>query len=230
MLVLAISADSVAAQDLPAPSPRLSGLLSEQMPKFPPGLVGNKAGDAEVVLAISIDDEGNVSDSVALEATNKQVADAATIAVMQWKFSATPRTSISENLPWPRREVVQFTFKRSGVITSMSHAESARDAFVSTPVPELRTVQVKDLTIAPQPIKTPMPVLPSVSANQSLLINFVIDQQGVVRVPVITGMRDPESARIILAAIKSWRYSPSLQKHQRVAVELNQQLVLPLAP
>lgn len=225
---------SFATQDFSVPTTQsLEGLLSYSMPKFPPELVGVKAGDAEVVMAITINDEGSVNDSVVLEATNQQVASAAISAVAEWKFSATEKTSININTPWPRREVLQFNFKRSGVVTSMSHLEAARDGFVSTTRPQLRTVQWKALDSEPQRIKATMPVFPpSLSTqvnNKPLMINFVIDQQGVVRVPVLTGVEDSAFAKVVLAAVKTWRYTPPMEQKQAVAVEVTNALVLPHA-
>jgi TonB family protein len=203
----------------------LEGLISSPMPRFPAELIGIKAGDGEAVMVITIDPEGVVEDSVALEATNAAFARAATEAVRVWKF--TPGTGTT----WPRREVLQFNFKRSGVVTTLSHAEGAREQFIGTPVAELRTVQVAQLDQEPKRIASAMPkVAKSTLAKRGkepLVINFVIDRDGQVRVPVITAVDDPDLAQTVLAAVKQWRYTPPLQKGEPVAVEVTRELVLP---
>lgn len=73
LLAILLAAPAFAADHPPV----LEGLISAPMPRFPPELVGIKAGDGEVVMAITIDPQGAVEDSVALEATNEAFARAA---------------------------------------------------------------------------------------------------------------------------------------------------------
>jgi len=237
-----IPADQIPAKQIPAPiGTAASEVLNYTMPKFPPELIGAKMGDGEAVVVITIDDSGNVDDSLALEATNEAFANAATSAVSEWLFkpiSAIAANSAMSNSAMsdvatssPRREVLQFNFKRSGVVTTMTHSDAAKDAFVGTRGPEVRTVAWSALDSAPRPIKVDMPQLPpSTSAKRDktpLVINFVIDRQGHVRVPVIRGAADPALAKAVLSAVKTWRYTPPMQQKQAVAVEVTNALVLP---
>lgn len=221
LIVFLLSTPAFAA-DVP---PVLEGLISAPMPRFPPELVGIKAGDGEVVMAITIDPQGAVEDSVALEATNEAFARAVGGAVQDWQFAP------GAGATWPRREVLQFSFKRSGVVTTLSHAEGAREHFIGTAVPQLRTVPLAQLDREPQRLASAMPkVSRSMLAKRGkepLMINFVIDRDGAVRVPVVTAVDDPVLAQTVVAAVKQWRYTPPLQKGEPVAVEVTRALVLP---
>ena len=62
--------------------------------------------------------------------------------------------------------------------------------------------------------------------TQPLNINFVIDREGNVRVPVVN-VEDPELAKVVLAAVRTWRYTPPLHQQEPVAVEVTRALVLP---
>ena len=237
-----IPAKQIPAKQIPAPiGTDASEVLDYTMPKFPPELIGAKMGDGEAVVVITIDDHGKVDDSLALEATNDAFANAAISAVSEWLFK--PISAIAANSAMsssamsdattssPRREVLQFNFKRSGVVTTMTHSDAAKDAFVGTRGPEVRTVAWNALDSAPRPIKVDMPQLPlSTSAKREktpLVINFVIDRQGHVRVPVIRGAADPALAKAVLSAVKTWRYTPPMQQKQAVAVEVTNALVFP---
>lgn len=232
-----IVAEQIPAKQIPAPiGTAASEVLSYTMPKFPPELIGAKMGDGEAVVVITIDDSGKVDDSLALEATNDAFANAATSAVSEWLFKPIGEIAANSAAPdlaksWPRREVLQFNFKRSGVVTTMTHSDAAHDAFVGTRGPEVRTVAWNALDSVPRPIKVDMPQLPlSTSAKRDktpLVINFVIDRQGQVRVPVIRGAADPALAKAVLSAVKTWRYTPPMQQKQAVAVEVTNALVLP---
>lgn len=221
LFVLVLSAPAFAAETPPV----LEGVISAPMPRFPSELVGIKAGDGEVVLAITISPQGEVEDTLALEATHEAFARAASGAVQDWKF--TPGTAAT----YPRREVLQFSFKRSGVVTTLSHAEGAREQFIGTSVAQLRTVPLAQLDGEPQRIASAMPKVPrAVLAKRGkdpLMIHFVIDREGLVRVPVVNAADDPALAQAVLTAVKQWRYSPPLQKGQPVAVEVTRALVLP---
>lgn len=227
----------LSAEKFPAPvGAAAREVLSYAMPRFPPELVGAKMGDGEAVVVITIDDDGKVDDSLVLEATNDAFGNAAISAVNEWLFKPISAIAADSTVPElaktsPRREVLQFNFKRSGVVTTMSHADAARDGFVGTRGPELRTVAWKALDSEPRPINVNMPQLPpSTPAKHDktpLVINFVIDRQGQVRVPVILGSADPVLAKTVLSAVKTWRYTPPMQQKQAVAVEVTNALVLP---
>lgn len=201
------------------------GLLAAPMPRFPPELVGVKAGDGEAVMAVTIDADGAVVDSVALEATNEAFAREAAGAVKDWRFASGAAAT------WPRREVLQFSFKRSGVVTTLSHAEGAREHFVGTSVAQLRTVPLDQLDREPtRTVSVPPKISKAALARrgaQPLLLNFVIDREGQVRVPVVTAADNPELARAVLAAVVQWHYTPPLHKGEPVAVEITRTLVLP---
>ncbi len=210
-------------------SNRPAGLISSNMPQFPKDLIGIKAGDAEVVLAITLDDQGNVRDTVVLEATNESVAKASLNAVADWKFVASAQTALSPETPWPRREVLQFTFKRSGVVTSLNHAEAAKDGFVSTRTPALRTLQWQALENKPQPLDIRFSNLPDGAAFTSgkpIHLHFVIDREGRVRVPVVTGLDNLDVANAVVRDVSRWRYTPSLEHKTPVSVEVTKTLML----
>ena len=218
--------------------PAALGLIRYDMPRFPPELVGVKAGDGEVVMAITIDAAGAVSDSVVLEATNEAFARSASQAVSNWRFSSTgpaatassSKASPSITSALPRREVLQFSFKRSGVVTSVSHGEAARESFSLPNIPKLQSIPWAQLDSEPQRLSAVMPSLSDAMmaklGTHPLTINFVIDREGNVRIPVVN-VEDPELAKVVLAAVRTWRYTPPLYQQKPVAVEVTRALVLP---
>lgn len=231
-----------------------SELNRYDMPRFPPELVGVKAGDGEVVMVVTIDSAGAVNDSAVLEATNEAFARSAVRAVSDWRFGAksfvstasalaltmtTPDEATASNpavvadteTTFPRRKVLQFSFKRSGVVTTLSHAEAARENFVTTNIPQIRSVPWNQLDAEPQRLSATMPkvskTILATQGSQPLMLNFVIDREGRVRVPVVPASVHPELANSLLAAVRTWRYSPPLYQQRPVVVEVTRALVLP---
>lgn len=208
------------------PPPQLSGLIDFSLPRYPAGLRGVMTGAGQAVLVFTVDSNGKVSDSIALEATRAEFAEASVAAIKEWRFAP---GAVGNSLP--RREVVEFVFRRNGVVTTMQHAEAAREGFNSTTAyAEIRTVKMSDLDVPPKRLVAPMPAVSTDQLSQQgrtpLIVNFVIDTTGRVRVPVVTAA-DPTLAVAVLDAVKQWRYAPSTQNGAAVSVEVMRSLVLP---
>lgn len=220
LLVLSLMVTAASAHESIAQTP-----AQQPMPRFPAELAGAKAGDGEVVLAVTVDSEGRALDMVALEATHEAFVRAATDAVREWIFPA------RDSDTWPRREVLQFNFKRTGAVSTLSHREAALDAFKGQTVAALRTVPLEQLDRKPERRVAPMPNVPQAAlrrhGGKPLMVNFVVDQEGRVRVPVLAEVQDAALAETVLAAVRQWRYSPPTQKGVPVAAEMTRALVLP---
>jgi outer membrane biosynthesis protein TonB len=204
---------------------QLAGLTRYQAPTFPVGLRGVMAGDGQVVLAFTIGADGKVIDSVALEATQVEFANAAAEAVADWQFAAAVASS-----PSPRREIVEFAFRRNGVVTTLQHMEAAHEGFnTTTTYAQVRTVKLSALDAEPSRIMALMPAVSRAQLSQQgqtpLIINFVIDMTGKVRVPVVTAA-DPALAQAVLKAVQQWRYAPPTHNAKPVLVEVTRLLVL----
>jgi outer membrane biosynthesis protein TonB len=199
------------------------GWIHYRAPVFPVGLRGVTNGAGDVVMVVTIDEQGKISDSVALQATSQEFIDAVNHVSGDWQFETAPSPTT------PRREVLEFNFRRSGVITAISHAEAAQESFTSTSSFKIRTVQWKDLDAEPKKLTS---VNPNISkamlekyGNKPLLVNFIIDEQGLVRVPVVS-TTDAELAQSVLTAVRQWRYSPPMSQQKPIAVEVTRALKL----
>lgn len=218
---LLIGALSASAENI---GDSLEGLVKYTMPSFPLGLRGVKSGDGEAVVALTINSAGKVVDSVALLATNSDFARAALQAVNTWEFAPSSTPAML------RREVVDFSFRRNGVVTSLSHAEAAKDAFVSKAYYQITTLQQHDLTRELQRTSGAMPEVPSAVINearqQAVVVNHIIDTEGRVRVPVVLNTAHVALAQTVLDAVANWRYIPPVHNNKPVLVEVTQTLVL----
>lgn len=204
----------------------LIGLVKSGLPQMPVGLRGMMSGDAQVVLAFTVNANGQVVDCVALEATRSEFAEAATAAVMEWQFAAATAGN-----PMPRREVVEFAFRRNGVVTTLQHIEAARESFnLTTRYSDIETVKITELDAPLQRLSAPMPAVSSAQLDmhgkQPLIVNFVVDTAGNVRVPVVT-VADPQLAQPVLDAVKQWRYAPPTRNGTPVLVEVTRAMRLP---
>ena len=147
-----------------------------------------------MVIAFTIRASGRVDDAVTLAATNQLLAASAREAVMEWRFDDDPFSAAAGTLrpnQVLRREIVELVFKRDGVVTSLSHFDSAKGWFPPEQQPLIRLVQSDETrsAIGPTagaaerrsdragPQRSPRPATSRVS--------YVIDETGKVRVPIV---------------------------------------------
>jgi TonB family protein len=195
-----------------------AGLTHYVAPQFPPGLRGVKQGDGHVVLAMTVGATGAVLDCVALEASHDAFAVAAVRAARDWSFA--PANAATQ----PRREVMQFEFRRTGAVSSLAHAEAAAESLVVTREDgALRTVQWEALPAPPRRATGGPPRLPPEATAQlrqsPVVASFVIDSEGRVRLATVGAEVPAELAAPLLDAMASWRYAPLLLDGRAVQVQ-----------
>lgn len=208
--------------------PRNLGLLSYKEPAVPKLEV-----DASVIVALTIRANGRVDDAVTLTATNRVLGDSAREAVLEWRFDRDPTygrgrdASPSKVL---RREIVEFVFKRDGIVTSMSHRDSAKSWFPPDYQPVVRLVQAEELT--PPLARLDLPMSPEtaalvrdVAAHGMVVVSYVVDEAGAVRVPVAERAADAALIDVALALVREWRYEPPTADGAPVLVEARETVI-----
>jgi TonB family protein len=195
------------------------GLRSAPAPAFPLDVHGEGHADGHAVVAATIDADGAVIDAVTLEASHPSFAETAALAVLDWKFEPLPAPVR------PRRELLQFEFRSDGTITQLSHAASMAHQ-MAPPLREnrLRTVPASALPQVPAADPAALPRLSRAAAarvgGRPIAVDFVVDTQGRVRVPVVDGDVDPEAAEAVLRALSAWRFAPQLLEGDPVLVQV----------
>jgi hypothetical protein len=210
---------------LPGPAqtqPRNLGLISYKEPVVPKLEI-----DASAVVVYTVRANGRVADAVTLTATNRVLSDSARDAVLAWRFERDPtlgrgRDAVPSKVL--RRELVEFVFKRDGIVTSMSHRDSAKSWFPPSYEPVVRLVQAAELEPPlerleqPSSAATPELILNRASGG-SVLVSYVVDETGAVRVPIAERAEDQTLIDAAVALVGGWRYAPPTQEGQPVLVE-----------
>jgi TonB family protein len=191
------------------PPPQLPALTRYEPPTFPESLRLSSIADGYATMLFTIDDEGRVEDSVALDASHPAFAATMRETFAKWRFEP------AESATRPRRELIQFDFRRTGTVSSLSQRDASKAAFPHEPAESekpIRTVDWSDLPTPPARIAGAMPQYPpelqARGARGFARISFVVDQAGAVRVPVIVEASDPAFGTVALAAVKQWRFAP----------------------
>lgn len=207
--------------------PRSLGLISYQEPVVPKLEI-----DASAVVVFTIRANGRVADAVTLTATNRVLGDSARDAVLAWRFERDPtlgRGRDAEPSKVLRRELVEFVFKRDGIVTSMSHRDSAKSWFPPDYEPVVRLVQAAELEPPLERLEQPSSaataeLVRNRTSGGSVLVSYVVDEAGAVRVPIAERGEDPTLIDAALALVSGWRYAPPTHGGEPVLVEARETL------
>jgi TonB family protein len=83
------------------------------------------------------------------------------------------------------------------------HADHFRD------VSHLAARAICEDTRPPQALTTPSPLLLAADAETGVTVSFIVGTDGAVHSPLILEGGDPQEDRLVLDAIRHWRYRPA---------------------
>jgi hypothetical protein len=128
-----------------------------------------------------------------------------------------------------RRELIEFVFKRDGIVTSMSHRDGAKSWFPPDYTPVVRLVQAAALEpplarVEQPPSAATTELIENRASGGSVLVSYVVDETGAVRVPIAERGEDQTLMDAAVALVGGWRYAPPMQDGQPVLVEARETL------
>jgi TonB family protein len=185
-------------------------------PELPPQM--RATGDSGYsVIAMTVGPDGRVTDAVGIEASDQAFIDAVLAVVPEWVL-----VPVEDPPTEPRREVMHFRFRLSGVINVLSHREGAEAAFSGNAdtVAHIRTIRWSDMDPPPERLPAQVGDAPPPRIRGMAEINFIIDETGRVRVPSVVEASDWDAALVALDAVKDWRFEPPKHEGQPVLVEV----------
>ncbi len=193
-------------------------------PIFPRSLIdlGVTAGEARI--AISIDTTGQVVDHLVVAYTHPDFAEAAVNAIKKWEFQ--PPQWHGENVSVQRE--MRFDFDAQGVVIRMdvSSYVAMRAMSIFSGKYEYRPSSMQEIDRIPTPLSTPEPMYPQslIDAKKGALavIEFYIDEQGVVRMPSVVQTEDMDAAVSAVLAVKEWKFEPPTRNGRPVLVKVQQ--------
>jgi TonB family protein len=201
----------------PAP-PVLPQIVQTVAPLFPPGLAREGFTSGEVKFVIEVDSTGKLEDMLVTEYTQRPFADEATKAVKQWTYS--PAWAGTEPVGWVRE--LKIYFSTNGMMVSFddagfapSHMKMAehRDEII-----EYHVCSLRDLDRIPTPIHVVAPAAPLRPDAGEVKVEFYIDEQGRVRIPVARETSDAAFANAAVDAVSQWQFEPPTSKGKPVLV------------
>lgn len=212
-----------------ASAARSNGLEIHQTsaPRFPDALVSQNITAGEAWVMITVDENGELSDALPTRYTHRALADEAVYALRQWRYTA-PRV---DGRPVGVRTEVYFTFEATGAVISLDPNGTLRSlaSFANRPTYVDKLCPAAELDGVPTPVYTVSPPVPAAAnADQTrTLIDFIIDEHGRARMPVLIGTQHTQFAEHAANALAQWKFTPPTRRGEPVAVRVRQEFFVP---
>ncbi len=226
LLTAAVAAALFLAAPASAASAPKNTLEVAYMPSldYPESLIRRGIMEAEVGLVLSIDPDGRVADWLVTATTDPAfetlVADL--LRDIEFKLPAAPG---------PVRVAMTLHFQARGAVVSHTVNDTV-DTLVNRMlaprrIDKLGTPRQLDRPLAP--VRTVSPLYPEAPAGPGsrVVLDFLIDETGRVRMPVLHAGEDRVLANAATNALLEWRFDPPTRAGQPVIVAARQEFRFP---
>jgi len=224
ILFVASSIPSIAAERTPLK------IKQTEDARFPDGLllVPLTHGDAWVM--ISVDAEGKLTDALAMRYTHEAFANEAVRVLHRWHYDP----ALVDGQPAPVRMEVHFRFEATGAVITIDPSSVMHTfaSFAEKPRYINRVCAADELDQKPVAVRTVAPnhfanATARNAKNEKTVIEFIIDETGAPRMPVLVSAPDMEYANRAAEAITHWQFTPPTRRGRPVAVRVQQAFVYP---
>jgi len=203
-------------------------ILSMANPPYPHHLSqrGILEGEAEVI--VSINPDGRTADWLVTACSDPAFEKMAAEILPTLECRLPPSTSRDG----PGRIKLRFFFETSGVVISQT-AGSTVDSLITRITParrinKLGTLNQLDHALALRHTVAPLyPESLHEAAGARVTLEFLIDETGRVRMPVLHAGDNEVLARAAAHALLDWRFTPPTRDGQPVIVSARQEFILP---
>jgi TonB family protein len=189
---------------------------------YPPMMLYNAVYYGEARVAISVDQDGKLTDYLVTGYTNPVFAEASVAALKRWSYEA----ARAKGKVRASRADVLFIFRDRGVIVqNLPGALEQYRAFGNTQDRyTFKPCKLRELDRIPDPVHVVAPIAAKSSLLHSVTVEFYIDEEGKVRMPAVARESvDDEYAAAAVAAVEQWRFEPPLRKGRPVLVYAQQE-------
>lgn len=197
---------------------------------FPRALIADNITKGDAWIMISLDADGTLTDALPVRYTHRAFADEAMRVLKQWRFE--PVRVLGR--PIAIRTDVHFAFEATGCIISVTPMAALQEmtSFADRPDYITPVCRPEELDSVPTAIRTVSPQIPQTppevgSVGGKAVLDFVIDEKGQPRMPVLVSAAHEEFANQAAGALSQWRFTPPTRRGKPVAVQVRQEFLFP---
>lgn len=186
----------------PQPPARPS-LVHAPLPAFPDSLKNQPIYQGSALVGCIIDSDGSVVEVWSMEASHTAFANSAEAAVREWRYA---KAADSEK-PAIRTDAVQIHFSLSGALVSQTQFEASKSLLNGhknqlPPVYDQLPAGSRRPALLEGTNPKPVPGRPGGAVD----VEFFVDSEGRVRLPLALRSSDPALAEAAVSAVRRWRF------------------------
>ncbi|TVR48323.1 MAG: TonB family protein [Puniceicoccaceae bacterium] len=191
--------------------------IETQTPVNYPYLLRARSIEGFARVVVVVDQQGRPADVVVYDASHPQFGMALARSVREWTF----QPALVEGEAAQSRVILRSDFSLRGTVTNMTTTEFLMNMLDRFTNPDFyRLSRFDELDRLPERTKEVAPVFPEEARGMDLtgevMVHFVIDPDGKVRVPGIRRAEDELLAAVALQAIQEWEFTPPTRKGRPV--------------
>jgi TonB family protein len=199
---------------------------------YPPSLLLQGVSSGEVWVMITVDETGALTDAMVTRYTHPEFASEALHTLRSCRFSP----AMENGIPVSVRTELRLSFESTGQIMTLDAGSTLQQltAFSYRPDYVERLCSPTQLDRVPAPTETVSPRHPGHAPNGPIeggraVLDFIIDEQGVPRMPVLISSTNRSFANAAVEALSRWRFTPPIRQGKPIAVKVRQEFVFPTA-
>jgi TonB family protein len=200
---------------------------------YPPALLMEGVSSGEVWVLITVDDTGTLTDAMATRYTHRGFAPEALRAVRSWNY----KPAVIDGSPVSVRSELHLTFESTGQVMTLDAGATVQQltAFAGRNDTINHLCAPEDLDEVPAPLQTVQPFHPRKAEDGSAsegraVLDFIIDENGAPRMPVVLSSTDMDFAAAAASALAQWRFTPPSRRGRPVAVQVRQEFIFSSSP
>lgn len=186
--------------------------IKQSLPDYPPQLLGRNF-EGQVEVEFQLDEKGRAKLPVVVRSDHPSFSEAALAAVARWEYS--PREPGTRTAGPKLRTTLLFALDEPGAATGLAGGTRTVTSLNAGDTP-------------PRPVLQPAPVYPAhLSANSKegqVVISFIIDSEGKVRLPRVTRSTLVDFERPAVDAVRKWQFKPARRAGEPIAISVTQQV------
>lgn len=189
------------------------------------GLTPVFRGSAEVIINIGAD--GKLVDLLVTRYSRIEFAQEAERALRQWRYEPARRGGETTGA----RFLVRFDFTARGKVSTLTVLDTLESRVTQSTPGRVTNVlcAVRDLDRPPAAVSTVTPrhpgLLPDADGNATVTLDYLIDETGRPRMPVVLEATRDGYAVEAVDALNQWRFAPPTREGRPVAVQVRQQFI-----
>ena len=193
--------------------------------RFPTSLLLDAVYSGDVWVLVSVGADGRLADALVTRYTHRELVGEALYAVGRWRFEPARRDGQAVRAC----AELHIRFEATGAVVSLDQMTrvTSLSAFARQNQVTRAVCRASELDRPLTTVRVVTPAAPPQAGGGKAVIDFIIDEKGQPRMPVLVSTTAAEYSALAASALAQWQFTPPTRRGQPVAVPARQEFVFP---